>query len=92
MIHSDKLFHCHFQKNNTTDKVVFKGVDYIPTWVSVDDTENAKKNFRVLPVGKYLTSPTLLATLSEDAKKRIEEVWNEITTVIGSQLIPAINE
>ncbi len=86
------ILNLHFQKNNTTGEVVFKSADYIPTWVSIDETEDAKKNFMVLPVGKYLADSALLNALSESSKQRLEEVWNETTTVTGTQLMPAINE
>jgi poly-gamma-glutamate synthesis protein (capsule biosynthesis protein) len=86
------ILNLHFRKNNTTGEAVFTGADYIPTWVAIDETDDASKNFRVLPVGKYLTDSTLLNTLPQNSKQRLEEVWNETTTVIGTQLIPALNE
>lgn len=86
------ILNLHFQKNNTTNEVVFKSANYIPTWVSIDDTEELKKNFMILPVGQYLNNPDLLNTLTESAKLRLQEVWNETTTTIGSQLITVLNE
>ena len=86
------ILNLHFRKNNTTGEAVFTGADYIPTWVSIDETDEAQKNFRVLPVGKYLTDSTLINTLPESSRQRLEEVWNETTAVKGTQLIHALNE
>lgn len=86
------ILNLHFKKNNTTGEAIFTGADYVPTWVSIDETEDAKKNFRVLPVGKYRANSELLNTLAQSSKQRLEEVWNETTTVIGTQIITPMNE
>ena len=85
------ILNLHFNKNNTTGEVTFTGADCVPTWVSIDETNEANKNFRVLPVGKYLTDSELLNTLPQSAKQRLEEVWNETKNVIGTS-IPPLNE
>ncbi len=81
------ILNIHYRKDNKTGEVTFTGVDYVPTWVSMDETEGTDKNFRILPVGKYLNNPELLNALPESAKLRLAEVWNETTTVIDPMII-----
>ena len=85
------VLNLHFRKNNTTGEVTFTGADMVPTWVSIDENDVAKKNFTVLPVGKYLTNSELINTLPQSARQRLEEVWNETTTTVGAQFTP-LNE
>lgn len=87
------ILNVHYQKNNTTGEVVMTGADYVPTWVCINETDNdAEKNFRVLPVGKYLNTPELLNTLPPSAKARLQEVWNETTTMVGTTALVPLNE
>ncbi len=85
------VLNLHFQKDNTTDKTVFTGADYVPTWVSIDEEGDSGKNFRVLPVGKYLTTAELLGTLPQNSKTRLEDVWGETGNVIDTRISP-LNE
>ncbi len=86
------VLNIHYRKNNTTGEIEFTGVDYVPTWVSMDETEGTDKNFRVLPVGKYLSDAELLSLLPESSRQRLQDVWTETTTVIDPMIISALNE
>ena len=56
-----------FDKDNQTNKVTLKEVTYLPTWVYISDAD--KKEYRILPVGKYLDDSTLLGQLAEHMER-----------------------
>ena len=89
---SGMILNISYQKNNTTGEITMTGTNYVPTWVNIDEIDDTSKNFRVLPVGKYLNSSDLLNTLSQSAKMRLLEVWNETTSMVDMELITPINE
>ncbi|NLG37793.1 MAG: CapA family protein [Clostridiales bacterium] len=77
-----------FDKDNQTNKVTLKEVTYLPTWVYISDAD--KKEYRILPVGKYLDDSTLLGQLADKFRTRLTEVWKETTDLIGSDAATAV--
>jgi poly-gamma-glutamate capsule biosynthesis protein CapA/YwtB (metallophosphatase superfamily) len=67
------------QRDTATNAITIKDASYVPTWVYIDP----KKNYTVLPVGKYLDNQNLLNSVTATAKKRLKAVWSETTTLIG---------
>lgn len=67
-------------RNEENGEVEIKDIYYIPTWVHKYMYTN-KPEFRILPVGKFLYDKTL----DVKAQKRIQDVWTEIITLIGSE-------
>ncbi|MDD4797075.1 MAG: CapA family protein [Eubacteriales bacterium] len=80
-------------KKNDDGSVTMGDVTYLPTWVCVNDTDQAaEKNFRILPVGKYVDDETLLGTLDAKAQTRIKQIWDETTATVGSDGITAVRQ
>lgn len=67
-------------RNEENGKVEIKDIYYIPTWVHKYIYSN-KSEYRILPVGKFLYDKTL----DVKAQKRIQDVWQEILTLIGNE-------
>lgn len=69
-----------FEHDPATSTVTVKDVTYIPTYVYV----NSKSEYSILPAGKYLDTPDLLDALNSSAKSRVKNVWDDITSLVGS--------
>lgn len=89
---SGMILNISYQQNTTNGEIKLTNVTYVPTWVNRSETDDVKKNFAVLPVGKYINDPALLGTLSPTAQERIKEVWSETTTVIGPDKATPLHE
>ncbi|MCK5128866.1 MAG: CapA family protein [Clostridiales bacterium] len=90
---SGMILNIHYQKNTITGEVKLTGSDYVPTWVSINETDNnSEKNFRVLPIGKYLNTPELFNTLPQSAKDQMQKAWNETTSMVGMDLFSTLDE
>ena len=89
---SGMILNITYQQNTKTGEITLKDVTYVPTYVNRLETDDVKKNYEIIPVGKYVNDPSLLGTLSQTAQGRIKEVWNETTTVIGPDKATPLHE
>ena len=87
---SGVILNLTYQHNSTTDKLTLVDVSYVPTWVSIEDTDTYDKNYTILPVGKYLDDQELFSQLNATAQSRLRSVWGETTGIIGESLITPI--
>ncbi|MBN2879533.1 MAG: CapA family protein [Clostridia bacterium] len=87
---SGVILNLTYQHNSTTGKVTLIDVNYVPTWVSVDDTDTDDKNYTIIPVGKYIDDQELFSQLNSTAQARLKSVWTETTQVLGESMITAV--
>lgn len=85
---SGMIVNLTFRKDNQTQEVTLAEVSYLPTWVYI--SEEGDKEYRVLPVGKYLDDAALLSGLPDKAQARLAEVWNETFGLVGQSGITAL--
>ncbi len=83
---SGMIFNCTFHKDPDTGAVTIADASYVPTWVYI----GGDAGYEVLPVGKYLDDDSLLDDLSSSAKKRIKEVWEQTTELVGTDAATAV--
>ena len=87
---SGVILNLTYQHNSTTEEVTLLDVNYIPTWISIEDTDTADKNYTIIPVGKYLDDQELFSQLNTTAQARLRSVWTETTGTLGEYMITAI--
>lgn len=86
---SGVILNLTYQHNSTTDEVSLVSITYVPTWISIEDTDTENKNFTVIPVGKYLDDQGLFSLLNATAQSRLRSVWNETTGLLEQPMITA---
>jgi poly-gamma-glutamate capsule biosynthesis protein CapA/YwtB (metallophosphatase superfamily) len=87
---SGVILNLTYQHNSTTDEVTLISVTYVPTWVSIEDTDTENKNYTIIPVGKYLDDQGLFSQLNSTAQSRLRSVWNETTGLLEQPMITAV--
>lgn len=87
---SGAILNLTYQHNSTTDQLTLIDVSYVPTWISIEDTDTEDKNYTIIPVGKYLDDQELFSQLNTTAQARLRSVWNETTATLGQSMITAI--
>ena len=87
---SGVILNLTYQHDSTTDEVTLVDVSYVPTWISIEDTDTENKNYTIIPVGKYLDDQELFGQLNSTAQSRLRSVWDETTGVLGQSGITAV--
>jgi len=87
---SGVILNLTYQHNSTTDEVTLVSVTYVPTWISIEDTDTENKNFTIIPVGKYLDDQGLFSLLNSTAQSRLRSVWNETTGLLEQPMVAAV--
>ncbi len=87
---SGVILNLTYQHNSTTDTITLIDVSYVPTWISIEDTDTDNKQYTIIPVGKYLDNPDLLSSLNPTAQARLKSVWNETVGILGQSGINPI--
>jgi len=87
---SGMILNLTYQHNSSTDQVTLVDVNYIPTWISIEDTDTEDKNYTIIPVGKYLDDQELFSQLNTTAQARLRSVWTETTGIVGQNGITPI--
>ena len=77
---SGMILNVTLERDTATNAITIKDASYVPTWVYID----SKKEYTVLPIGKYLDTPDLLNSVSTKAKARLKAAWAETTTLVGT--------
>lgn len=86
---SSAILNLTYQHNSTTDEVTLVSVTYVPTWISIEDTDTENKNYTIIPVGKYLDDQDLFSLLNSTAQARLRSVWNETTGLLEQPMVGA---
>jgi len=87
---SGVILNLTYQHNATTDDLTLISVTYVPTWISIEDTDTENKNYTIIPVGKYLDDQGLFSLLNTTAQSRLRSVWTETTGLIEQPMITAV--
>ena len=87
---SGVILNLTYEHNSTTDVVTLIDVNYVPTWISIEDTDTDNKNYTIIPVGKYLDDQDLFSQLNSTAQARLRSVWTETTSTLGESMITAV--
>jgi len=87
---SGAILNLTYQHNSTTDEITLVDVSYVPTWISIEDTDTDNKNYKIIPVGKYLDDQELFSQLNTTAQARLRSVWTETTATLGESMITAV--
>jgi poly-gamma-glutamate capsule biosynthesis protein CapA/YwtB (metallophosphatase superfamily) len=67
---------------NDEGNVAVTNVEYIPTWVSIDEINN-QEYFVLLPMSKYLKSSK--STLSADTLENMKKAWDHAKALLGGK-------
>lgn len=81
---SGVILNLSYEFETATENIRLSGISYVPTWVSMNETDGSDKNYRVLPVGYYINNAELLSSLPSNAQQRIQEVWQHTTSRLGT--------
>lgn len=87
---SGVILNLTYQHNSTTDDISLVSVTYVPTWISIEDTDTENKNYTIIPVGKYLDDQGLFSQLNSTAQSRLRSVWTETTGLLEQPMITAV--
>jgi hypothetical protein len=68
--------------------VTLKEASYVPTYVY----SKSKKEYSVLPAGKYKDDQALLEPLSSSGKERVPKAWDETIAAVDNSAIKAVTE
>lgn len=79
-----------YEHNQTTDEVTMVNCQYLPTWISMEDTDTENKNYSILPVGTYIDNQELFSQLNTTSQARLRSVWSETTGILGETIITPI--
>lgn len=67
---------------NSKGNTVITNVEYIPTWVLINEIDN-KTNFVLLPISKYLKSSK--RTLTADTLNNMKKAWDHTKAILGGK-------
>lgn len=75
-------------KDTATNQVTLKEASCVPTYVY----SKSKKEYSVLPAGKYKDDQALLEPLSSNGKERVAKAWDETIAAVDNSAIKAVPE
>ncbi|MBN2724738.1 MAG: CapA family protein, partial [Deltaproteobacteria bacterium] len=77
------ILYIDIRKNLKTGKVSIGKLSWVPTWVDRDGEVGGKREYRVIPVGRFLFDSELFSTLKPTSQVRLKQVWQESLEVPG---------
>ena len=80
------LLELGFEKDLRSGVTSLVSVEYVPVWV--DDTDEAGKEHRVLPIGDVLADPAYPGVDTAD-RARIQQAWDDTTSYLGGSATDA---